>query len=152
MQEWGIFVQPSLIDEDEVKELREIVKPSQQHQIHFYIEKKWYELNINPKLIDDTDPVKSLDSSLLTELILSPILDVKDLKTSDQVDFLPGIFSIDEFQKYGNKNNFKIGFALFPINVNQIKMVADNGLNMPPKSTWIEPKLRSGLTIYNIKE
>ena len=83
---------------------------------------------------------------------MDPILGIKDLKTSDQVDFLPGIFSIEEFHEYGMKNKFKIGFVLFPTNIDQIKLVADHGLNMPPKSTWIETKLRSGLTIYNIKE
>ena len=96
--------------------------------------------------------LKKLDSSILTELILNPILGIKDLKTSDQVDFLPGIFSVDEFQQYGIKNNYPLGFVLFPASIDQIKLVADCGLNMPPKSTWVEPKLRSGLTIYNIKE
>ena len=136
----------------EIKKLEQIEKPEQEHHIHFYIEEQWYKLIVRPELIDYKNPVKNLDSSLLTEHVLGPILDIKDLKTSDQIDFIPGIFSIDEFHKYGSKNNFKIGFALYPIDIKQIKRVADNGLNMPPKSTWIEPKLRSGLTIYNLKE
>ena len=136
----------------ELKKLNNIQKPNHQNKIHFYIDKDWYELHISPDLIDYTKPVNSLDSKLLTSLILDPILGIKDLKTSDQVDFLPGIFTIEEFHKYGMKNKFKIGFVLFPTNIDQIKLVADHGLNMPPKSTWIEPKLRSGLTIYNIKE
>ena len=135
-----------------LKKLNTISKPNQQNQIHFYLEDEWYELNIHAKLIDYTKPVNSLDSRLLTNLILDPILGIKDLKTSDQVDFLPGIFSIDEFHEYGIKHNFELGFVLYPATINQIKLVADHGLSMPPKSTWIEPKLRSGLTIYNIKE
>lgn len=135
-----------------VKKLKEILKPKRQNQIHFYLKNEWYQLNINPEHVDYTTPVNSLDSRLLTNLILSPILGIKDLKTSDQVDFLPGIFSIEEFQAYGVKNKFELGFVLYPTTIEQIKLVADHGLNMPPKSTWIEPKLRSGLTIYNIKE
>lgn len=135
-----------------LKKLKKRSKPIQKHHIHFYIGKQWFRLEINTKLIDDNNPVKKLDSSILTALILNPILGIKDLKTSDQIDFLPGIFSIKEFHKYGIKNNFKIGFVLFPSNIDEIKLVADHGLNMPPKSTWIEPKLRSGLTIYNTKE
>ena len=135
-----------------LKKLNTISKPNQQNQIHFYLEDEWYELNIHSKLIDYTKPVNSLDSRLLTNLILDPILGIKDLKTSDQVDFLPGIFSIDEFHEYGIKHNFELGFVLYPATIDQIKLVADHGLSMPPKSTWIEPKLRSGLTIYNIKE
>ena len=135
-----------------IQSLKEASKPHQANRIHFYFEEDWYALSINPELIDDKDPVKKLDSSILTELILNPILGIKDLKTSDQVDFLPGIFSVDEFQQYGIKNNYPLGFVLFPASIDQIKLVADCGLNMPPKSTWVEPKLRSGLTIYNIKE
>ena len=135
-----------------IQSLKEASKPHQANRIHFYFEEDWYALSISPELIDDKDPVKKLDSSILTELILNPILKIKDLKTSDQVDFLPGIFSVDEFQQYGIKNNYPLGFVLYPASIDQIKLVADCGLNMPPKSTWVEPKLRSGLTIYNIKE
>ena len=135
-----------------LKKLGEIRKPRRQNTIHFYINDDWFELDISSELIDDSKPVNSLDSKLLTSLILDPILGIKDLKTSDQVDFLPGIFSIEEFHEYGLKNKFQLGFVLFPTTIDQIKLVADHGLNMPPKSTWIEPKLRSGLTIYNLKE
>ena len=135
-----------------VQSLKEASKPHQANHIHFYFEEDWYALSINPELINDKDPVKKLDSSILTDFILNPILGIKDLKTSDQVDFLPGIFSVNEFQHYGIKNKCPLGFVLYPASIDQIKLVADCGLNMPPKSTWVEPKLRSGLTIYNIKE
>ena len=136
----------------ELEKLTKISKPSQEHHIHFFVEEQWYKLILNYKLINKLDPVKCLDSSILTDIILHPILGIEDLKTSREIDFLPGIFSIEEFHSYAKKNKFKIGFVLFPIEVNQIKKVADHGLNMPPKSTWVEPKLRSGLTIYNTKE
>ena len=136
----------------ELRELTDKASPSLEHHINFFIDRQWYELKIDSKLIDKSHPVKCLDSSLLTELILSPILGIHDIKTSDQIDFLPGSFSIDEFEDYFTKHKIKVGFLLYPVQIQQIKNVADYGLNMPPKSTWIEPKLRSGLTIYNIKE
>jgi uncharacterized protein (DUF1015 family) len=125
--------------------------PDTNHTIHFCIDKQWYRLRLNTNLIDENHPVKSLDADLLTELILKPILNIKDLKTSDAVDFLPGTFNAQEFEKEMKKNNFLLGFMLYPVNIHQIKAVADAGLYMPPKSTWVEPKLRSGLTIYNLK-
>ena len=134
-----------------IKKLDQGMAPEVNHSMHFLIEDAWYALRINQNLIDEKHPVKSLDPSLLTELILDPILGIKDLKTSDDVDFLPGTFDAKAFTKELKKKNFVLGFMLFPISINQIKAVADAGLYMPPKSTWVEPKLRSGLTIYNIK-
>ena len=92
------------------------------------------------------------DSNLLTELILKPILGIEDLKTSVDVDFLPGTFNAMSFELELKKKKYKLGFMLYPSSIEQIKAVADEGLYMPPKSTWVEPKLRSGLTIYNIHE
>ena len=134
-----------------IKKLAQGMAPEVNHSMHFLIDDTWYALRINQNLIDEKHPVKSLDPSLLTELILDPILGIKDLKTSDDVDFLPGTFDAKAFTKELKKKNFVLGFMLFPISINQIKAVADAGLYMPPKSTWVEPKLRSGLTIYNIK-
>lgn len=125
--------------------------PDANHTMHFCIDKQWYRLKLNTALIDENHPVKSLDADLLTELILKPILNIEDLKTSDAVDFLPGTFNAQEFEREMKKNNFHLGFMLYPVNIHQIKAVADAGLYMPPKSTWVEPKLRSGLTIYNLK-
>jgi uncharacterized protein (DUF1015 family) len=127
------------------------IAPDANHTMHFCIDKQWYRLKLNTALIDENHPVKSLDADLLTELILKPILNIEDLKTSDAVDFLPGTFNAQEFEKEMKKNNFHLGFMLYPVNIHQIKAVADAGLYMPPKSTWVEPKLRSGLTIYNLK-
>lgn len=135
-----------------LKELSQGQAPKKNHTLNFYLNEQWYSLQIDSKWIDEKHPVKSLDANLLTELILTPLLGITDLKTSDAVDFLPGTFSVENFQKELKKKSFALGFMLYPVNIQQIKAVADAGLYMPPKSTWIEPKLRSGLTIYNIHE
>jgi len=111
-----------------------------------------YEFTIDSYLIDKEHPVKSLDSDLLTELILKPLLGIEDLKTSDQIEFIPGNESLQSIKEKIDSGKFEIGFVLFPATIEQVKRVADNQMNMPPKSTWVEPKLRSGLTIYNINE
>ncbi len=135
-----------------VSELSNAEKPQEEHQIHFFLNEKWYELTIDSYLIDNEHPVKSLDSDLLTELILNPLLGIEDLKTSDQIEFIPGNESLESIEERINSGKFEIGFVLFPATIEQVKRVADNQMNMPPKSTWVEPKLRSGLTIYNINE
>lgn len=135
-----------------VNEIPNAAKPQEEHQIHLYLNHKWYEFTINSYLIDHEHPVKSLDSDLLTELILKPLLGIGDLKTSDQIEFIPGIESLQSIEEKVDSGKFEIGFILYPATIEQVKRVADNQMNMPPKSTWVEPKLRSGLTIYNINE
>jgi uncharacterized protein (DUF1015 family) len=135
-----------------ITKLSHAEKPQGEHEIHLYLDNGWYKLVIDSKLIDENHPVKSLDSDLLTELILKPILAIEDLKTSDQIEFLPGNESLTSMEEKIDSGKFKIGFVLFPATIEQVKRVADNQMNMPPKSTWVEPKLRSGLTIYNINE
>jgi uncharacterized protein (DUF1015 family) len=133
-------------------EIANVEKPQEEHQIHIYLNRKWYEFTIDSYLIDKEHPVKSLDSDLLTELILKPLLGIEDLKTSDQIEFIPGNESLQSIEEKIDSGKFEIGFVLFPATIEQVKRVADNQMNMPPKSTWVEPKLRSGLTIYNINE
>jgi uncharacterized protein (DUF1015 family) len=133
-------------------EIANAEKPQEEHQIHIYLNRKWYEFTIDSYLIDKEHPVKSLDSDLLTELILKPLLGIEDLKTSDQIEFIPGNESLQSIEEKIDSRKFEIGFVLFPATIEQVKRVADNQMNMPPKSTWVEPKLRSGLTIYNINE
>ncbi len=128
------------------------IPPALNHTLHFLINEAWYALTIDRDLIDENHPVKSLDSSLLTELILKPILGIENIKTSKEIDFLPGTLDADVFAQELKKKRYALGIMLFPISISQIKAVADAGLYMPPKSTWVEPKLRSGLTIYNLKE
>lgn len=127
-------------------------KPKEEHYINICINGSWFEFIPDKYLIDEEHPVKSLDSDLLTELILKPLLGIQDLKTSDQIEFVPGNESLYSIEKKISSGKFEIGFVLFPATINQIKRVAENQMNMPPKSTWVEPKLRSGLTIYDINE
>jgi uncharacterized protein (DUF1015 family) len=136
----------------QVKEIPKAEKPQEEHQINLYIKSKWYEFTIDSYIIDKDHPVKSLDSDILTELILKPLLGIEDLKTSDQIEFLPGNESLSSIEEKIDSGKFEIGFVLYPATIEQVKRVADNQMNMPPKSTWVEPKLRSGLTIYNINE
>ena len=127
-------------------------KPLHEHQITFYLDSNWYALNIDKTLIPSTNPVKCLDTDLLTELILRPILGIQDLKTDPNISFVSGAESIESIVSTVDSDKFKIAFILYPISIEQVKAVADANGIMPPKSTWVEPKLRSGLTIYNINE
>lgn len=135
-----------------VKELKKGRKPKQEHEFTFYLKKTWFSIKLNNELIPKNDPVNSLDTALLTNLILTPLLEIKDLKTDERISFISGEESIDKIISKVDKDENNIAFLLFPISMNQIKKVADQNQIMPPKSTWIEPKLRSGLTIYPIKE
>jgi len=136
----------------ELKELTAAEKPRQEHEITLYIDHKWYCLSFLNYLIDENHPVVGLDSSLLTELILTPLLGITDLKTTERVTFLPGSEDLSMMEELINSNKFEVGFVLYPATFQQIKKVADHQLNMPPKSTYVEPKLRSGLTIYDINQ
>jgi uncharacterized protein (DUF1015 family) len=127
-------------------------KPHEEHHFTICVQGEWFEFIPENYLIDEEHPVKSLDSDLLTELILRPILGIEDLKTSDQIEFVPGNESLASIEQKINSGKFEVGFVLFPATIEQVKRVADNQMNMPPKSTWVEPKLRSGLTIYDINE
>jgi uncharacterized protein (DUF1015 family) len=132
--------------------LNQALHPTHEHQITFYLENEWYALNIYKTLIPSNDPVKCLDTDLLTELILRPILGIQDLKTDPNISFVSGAESIDSIVSTVDSGKFEIAFILYPISIDQVKAVADANGIMPPKSTWVEPKLRSGLTIYNINE
>ncbi len=135
-----------------VKEMENGRKPNQEHEFTFYLKKTWFSIKLNSKLIPKNDPVNSLDTALLTNLILTPLLEIEDLKTDDQISFISGEEDMDKIISKVDKDENNIAFLLFPITINQIKKVADQNQIMPPKSTWIEPKLRSGLTIYPIKQ
>lgn len=127
-------------------------KPTHEHQMTMCLEGKWFELNFKPAIIDENHPVRCLDAEILTQAVLTPILGIHDLKTDENIEFISGAESIDSFEDKIIKGKFKVGFVLYPISMDQVKRVADNQMIMPPKSTWVEPKMRSGLTIYNINE
>ena len=136
----------------DIERLHSAQKPSEEHQITICIEGDWYLLTCKPEIIDTKHPVKSLDPEILTNYVLTPILGIKDLKTDENIEFVSGAESIQSIEEKITKGKFKVAFILYPIAMEQVKRVADNQLIMPPKSTWVEPKMRSGLTIYNINE
>lgn len=127
-------------------------KPAHEHQMTMCLEGKWYQLDCKPDIIDESHPVRCLDAEILTQSVLTPILGINDLKTDENIEFISGAESISTFEEKIIKGKFKVGFVLFPASIEQVKKVADNQMIMPPKSTWVEPKMRSGLTIYNINE
>lgn len=127
-------------------------KPKTEHEFVMCLQGKWFTLVCKPEIIDSNHPVKSLDAEILTQYVLTPILGIQDLKTDENIEFMSGAESLVDFEEKITKGKFSVGFVLFPATMDQVKRVADHQLIMPPKSTWVEPKLRSGLTIYHINE
>ncbi len=133
-----------------VKQLTTSEKPSSEHQIIMNLNNQWFELICKPEIINNDDPVACLDAEILTNYILKPILGIEDLKTDESIHFIPGNLGIDAISEPIKQGKSKVGFFLFPVTMEQVIRVADNNGIMPPKSTYVEPKLRSGLTIYEI--
>jgi uncharacterized protein (DUF1015 family) len=127
-------------------------KPIHRHQFTMCFDGKWFQLECKEHLRNISHPVESLDADILTRTILSPIFGITDLKTDENIEFIPGNESLKKTEKRILKGDFRVGFFLFPIEMKEVKAVADFNMIMPPKSTWVEPKLRSGLTIYDINE
>lgn len=123
--------------------------PKEKGSFGLFLEEEWYQL-IGKENFFEEDPVKSLDASLLQDLILEPILGIKDPRTSDRIDFVGGVRGLKELEKRC-REDMKIAFSLYPTSIEELVEVADSGENMPPKSTWFEPKPRSGLFIHNLK-
>lgn len=136
----------------EIKALDKPQHPAREHDITMNLKNNWYTLTCKPEIIDYSDPVAGLDPEILTQRILTPILEIHDLRTNDNIDFISGDLGLEAISAPIKSGKADLGFVLFPLNMAQVKRVADNEMIMPPKSTWMEPKLRSGLTIYNIKE
>ena len=130
----------------------EIYKPTKKHNFSMYLEGIWYSLDAKKEIIHNEEPVGSLDASILTEQILSPILNIRDLKTDKRIGFVSGIKGMKELKNQVDNCNFKVAFGLFPVEMKQLKHIADTNNSMPPKTTWVEPKMRSGLVIYSLKE
>lgn len=128
------------------------IKPKKIHQFTMYLDGNWYILNARKGSFNPKDPVGNLDAQILTDNILSPILGVHDLKTDSRIEFVGGLRGMDALQKKVDEEKRKVAFALFPVKVEQLKEIADTHNIMPPKTTWIEPKLRSGLVIQGLEE
>lgn len=127
-------------------------QPDRLHEIGMYLNGHWYTLNTKPGSFDPEDPVTSLDAEILSRNVLNPILGITDLRNDPRVDFLPGDKGCEAIEKAVDSGKYECGFALFAVTTEQLKSVADASCIMPPKSTYIEPKLRSGLTIYELFE
>lgn len=123
--------------------------PQRKGQFTMYLEEKWYLLEASPEMLAESDAVKSLDVSLLQEYLLEPVLGIHDPRTDDRIDFVGGIRGLEELERRAG-TDMKVAFAMYPTSIAELFAVADAGLLMPPKSTWFEPKLRSGLFIHEI--
>ena len=113
-----------------------------------YLEGKWYSLTAKEGTFNNSDPIGVLDVTILTNQILSPILDIQDLRRSKRIDFVGGIRGLGNLKRELIQGEMKVAFALYPVSMDQLITIADSGNIMPPKSTWFEPKLRSGLVIH----
>jgi uncharacterized protein (DUF1015 family) len=125
-----------------------IYKPRKLHNFSMYLEGEWYSLTARKGTYDDNDPVNMLDVTVLTNQVLTPILDIQDLRRSKRIDFVGGIRGIKELKSRVDSGEMKVAFALYPVSMKQLINIADSGKIMPPKTTWFEPKLRSGLVIH----
>jgi uncharacterized protein (DUF1015 family) len=128
----------------------EIYKPASLHEFSMYIDGTWYKLNAKPGTYNDNDPLEILDVNVLSKHILDDILGIADLRTSKRIDFVGGIRGLGELKKRVDSGEMKVAFALYPVSMEQLINIADSGNIMPPKTTWFEPKLRSGLVIHKI--
>ena len=127
-----------------------ILNPKKLHDFSMYLNGKWYGLTAKEGTFDDNNPIDSLDVSVLSKYILEPILDIKDLRTSTRIDFVGGIRGLGELSKRVDSGEMAVAFALYPVSMEQLMHIADTGNIMPPKVTWFEPKLRSGLVINKL--
>ena len=123
-------------------------KPKSANNFGMYLKNQWYLLKVRSGTFNPADPVESLDVSILTHNILQPILGIGDLRKDQRIDFVGGIRGLTELEKRVNSNEMAVAFALCPISITQLMAIADAGQILPPKTTWFEPKLRSGLIIH----
>jgi uncharacterized protein (DUF1015 family) len=142
-----------LSEKFDVKEVNaQLYKPAKKHEISMYVANKWYSLNAKESIYNSNDAINSLDAFILTEHILSPILNIHDLKTDKRVGFVPGIKEAEALKRQVDEGKAEIAFGLYPVTMEHLKWIADTNNIMPPKSTWVEPKMRSGLVIYSFEE
>lgn len=136
----------------EIEEKVSSFSPTKKHNFSMYLAGKWYSLTARKGTYNDEDIVGNLDARILTENILKPILGIKDLKTDNRIEFMEGTRGAEGLQRKVDNEEAIVAFGLYPVSIEQLKAVADANNIMPPKSTWIEPKMRSGLTIYSLED
>ena len=128
----------------------EIYKPEALHNFSLYLEGKWYSLTAKEGTYNDNDPIGVLDVTISSNLILDEVLGIKDLRSDKRIDFVGGIRGLGELKKRVDSGEMKVALALYPVSMKQLMDIADTGNIMPPKTTWFEPKLRSGLIIHKL--
>lgn len=130
----------------------EIYAPSALHNFALYLNGKWYSLTAKPGTFDDSDPIGVLDVTVSSDLILRDILNITDLRSDKRIDFVGGIRGLDELKRRVDSGEMAMALALYPVTMDQLINIADTGNIMPPKTTWFEPKLRSGLVIHKLDD
>lgn len=127
-----------------------IYKPQHIHEFSLYLDKHWYSLVARPNAYDDNDPIRSLDVDISSRLILDKLMGIKDLRSDKRIDFVGGLRGLEELRRRVDSGEMRWALALYPVSMKQIMNIADTGNIMPPKATWFEPKLRSGLVIHRL--
>lgn len=125
-------------------------RPQKMHEFSLYIGGKWYSLEAKPGTFNENDPIGVLDVDISSRLILDEILNIKDLRSDKRIDFVGGLRGLGELKRRVDSGEMKMALALYPVSMQQIMDIADSGNIMPPKATWFEPKLRSGLVIHKL--
>ena len=128
----------------------EIYHPDRLHNFSMYLDGRWYSLTAKPGTYDDNDPIGVLDVTVSSDKILRDILGITDLRSDKRIDFVGGIRGLEELQRRVDSGEMKMALALYPVTMDQLMQIADTGNIMPPKTTWFEPKLRSGLVIHKL--
>ena len=129
----------------------DIYKPAQLHEFSLYLDSHWYSLTAKEGTYDDNDPIGVLDVDISSRLILDRIFGIKDLRSDKRIDFVGGLRGLGELKRRVDSGEMRVALALYPVTMRQIMQIADSGKIMPPKATWFEPKLRSGLIIHKLK-
>ncbi|MBR7182586.1 MAG: DUF1015 domain-containing protein [Alistipes sp.] len=145
------FIEALSIDFVVEKKGGEIYTPNTLHNFSMYLDGEWYSLTAKEGTYDDNDPIGVLDVTVLSNLVLDKILGIKDLRTSKRIDFVGGIRGLGELSRRVDSGEMKVAFALYPVSMRQLIDIADTGNIMPPKTTWFEPKLRSGVVIHSFE-
>ncbi len=125
-------------------------RPARLHEFSLYLKGEWYSLMLKPGLVDENDPIESLDVSISSKRILDEILGIKDLRSDKRIDFVGGLRGLSELKRRVDSGEMQMALALYPVSMQQIIRIADSGNIMPPKATWFEPKLRSGLVVHKL--
>ena len=125
-------------------------RPARLHEFSLYLKGEWYSLMLKPGLVDETDPIESLDVSISSKRILDEILGIKDLRSDKRIDFVGGLRGLGELKRRVDSGEMQMALALYPVSMQQIIRIHDSGNIMPPKATWFEPKLRSGLVVHKL--